>query len=261
MTITFPAQELQQIRSQVDQIAPPSEYKYAGYIHILFSLANIQRLLSPNTSLSAFIKNSRYTRPLNFIVKNIQRQRVHLRLPYKTWDEIIKNPEGCTNENYVQYGKNNMILSIGGVPSQADPFSVLLQKWKEQGSKGQDHEAIGYSSIKEPELAIIIGYEMGAAGCCVHPDFARTEEQLLRLGKGWIEGTCDVQEPDAHPQNIMTTLRAATTPEIVHEHENMGLNELKQPSLTEVDPVIEIQAQLHHLLAGDNQKNDGEYPV
>ncbi|EXL67126.1 hypothetical protein FOPG_16737 [Fusarium oxysporum f. sp. conglutinans race 2 54008] len=59
----------------------------------------------------------------------------------------------------------------------------------------------------------------------------------------------------------MTTLRAATTPEIVHEHENIGLNELKQPSLTEVDPVIEIKAQLHHLLAGDNQKNDDEYPV
>ncbi|KAL7757090.1 hypothetical protein ACKLNR_014083 [Fusarium oxysporum f. sp. zingiberi] len=214
MTVTFPAalmlrtqvqlliqlqeqfgQELQQIRSLVDQIVPPPEYKYAGYIHILFSLANIQRLLSPDTSLSTFIKNSRCTDPLKFIVINIQRQRAHLRLPYKTWDEIINNTEGCTNENYVHYVKNNMILSIGGVPSQADPLSVLLQKWKEQGSKGQDHEVIDYSSIKEPELAIIIGYEMGAAGCCAHPAFARPEEQLLRLGTGWIEGTCDVQEP------------------------------------------------------------------
>ncbi|KAF5969170.1 hypothetical protein FCOIX_11021 [Fusarium coicis] len=245
--------ELQQICSHNFQIAP-----WSGFNHILFSLANIGRLLIPNTSLSTFIEKSK-RHPLEFIVKTIQRQRVHLRLPHKSQDEIIKDPEGYTNENYVQYGKVNVEKSIAGVPSQAYRFSVLLEKWKEQGPKGQDHEAIGYSDIKETELAIIIGYTMGAEGYCVHPGFARTEEQLFRLCTGWIEGTCDVQEPEAHPSNIMTTLKAATTPEIVREHEN-GL-QLKQLPLTEVDSVTEIRAQLHHLLAGDNQENDVEYPV
>ncbi|KAF5710685.1 hypothetical protein FMUND_9393 [Fusarium mundagurra] len=167
-------QELQQVRSLVDQPAPPSEYNYVGYIHILFSLANTQRLLCPDTALSIFIKNSKCARPSYFIVRNIQRHRAHLQLPYITENEVKKNLERYTNENYVQ-----MALSIGGVPSQVRPFSVL--------------EAIGYSGIKETELAIIIGYEMGAAGYCVHPDFARTEEQLFRLGMGWISVTIEAR--------------------------------------------------------------------
>ncbi|KAF6528239.1 hypothetical protein HZS61_008541 [Fusarium oxysporum f. sp. conglutinans] len=260
---TSPKLENYQLCDQLEQQQQQQQHveqELSGFSHILFSLANIGRLLIPNTSLSAFIENSK-TDPLKFIITNIRRQRVHLQLPYKREDEIEEDPEGYTKQNYIQYGKYKMALSIGGVPSQAHSFSVLLEKWKEQGSKGQDHEAIDYSSIKEPELAIIIGYEMAAAGYCAHPGFARTEEQLLRLGTGWIEGTCDVQEPDPHPSNTMATLRAATTPEIVHEHENIGLHELKQLSLTEVDSVAEIKAQLHHLLAGDNQENDVEYPV
>ncbi|CVL09355.1 uncharacterized protein FMAN_15513 [Fusarium mangiferae] len=191
-------QKIDEISQKIDEISQTSNKRPAlndkglGYEGIFCSLANFERLLFPDKSISEFVLKSREASPMAFVMEKIQEHRTALSMPSEDLVKEIFSLEAHVNQNFNKFSKSiRPTQSIKGVPSVGDSLPAILAGLEQMNF---DLGPIDYWMFEKRDFAIIVGYYTGAAGYYVSPDFARTEAQLRQLGTGMIRGTCLIRE-------------------------------------------------------------------